>query len=62
MKNQLISILDEMNEQMELAKAELEKFVTKGNNSAGTRVRGHMQKIKSLAQDLRVGVQDAKNA
>tara|TARA_R100001369_G_scaffold34364_1_gene59384 strand:- start:252 stop:401 length:150 start_codon:yes stop_codon:yes gene_type:complete len=37
------------------------KFVD-GNNSAGTRVRKAMQAVKSLAQDVRIEVQDQKNA
>jgi len=37
------------------------KFV-EGNNSAGTRVRKAMQTIKTLAQVIRVEVQDQKNA
>ena len=37
------------------------KFVD-GNNSAGTRVRKAMQAVKSLAQEVRVEVQDQKNA
>ena len=36
------------------------KFVD-GNNSAGTRVRKAMQTVKSLAQEVRVEVQDQKN-
>ena len=38
-----------------------EKFV-EGNNSAGTRVRKYMQEIKNLAQEVRVEVQNQKNA
>ncbi len=38
-----------------------EKFV-EGNNSAGTRVRKYMQQIKNLAQEVRVEVQNQKNA
>ena len=37
------------------------KFYEKGNNAAGTRVRGGMQKLKELAQDIRKGVQEMKN-
>ena len=33
-----------------------------GNNSAGTRLRKHMQSIKNLAQGIRVEVQNQKNA
>ena len=36
------------------------KFLSIENDSAGTRVRVAMQKLKALAQDLRVEIQDAK--
>ena len=36
------------------------KFID-GNNSAGTRVRKAMQTVKSLAQDVRLEVQNQKN-
>ena len=36
------------------------KFVN-GNNSAGTRVRKAMQEVKSIAQNIRLEVQDQKN-
>ena len=38
------------------------KFYEKGNNAAGTRVRGGMQALKILAQEIRLEVQDKKNA
>ncbi|MEM6646669.1 MAG: histone H1 [Bacteroidota bacterium] len=38
------------------------KFYDKGNKAAGTRVRKAMQDLKALAQDIRVDVQDKKNA
>jgi len=36
--------------------------VIKGNKTAGIRLRKTMQTIKSLAQDIRDGVQDNKKA
>ena len=36
------------------------KFVN-GNNSAGTRVRKAMQEVKSIAQKIRLEVQEQKN-
>jgi hypothetical protein len=42
------------------AKDDVEKFYAKGNKSAGTRVRKHMQEIKNLAHSLRVDVLDLK--
>jgi hypothetical protein len=41
--------------------ADFEKFYDKGNNAAGTRVRKGMQTLKTLAQDIRVEVQNKKN-
>ena len=38
-----------------------EKFYSKGNSAAGTRVRKGMQDLKNLAQEIRTEVQDLKN-
>ena len=40
---------------------DLVKFES-GNNSAGTRVRKNMQAIKSMAQEIRLEVQQIKNS
>jgi hypothetical protein len=40
---------------------DFEKFYDKGNNAAGTRVRKGMQALKTMAQDIRVEVQNKKN-
>jgi hypothetical protein len=45
---------------LEQTRADADKFFDKGNAAAGTRVRVAMQKVKQLAQDLRIEVQDAK--
>ena len=37
------------------------KFVN-GNNSAGTRVRKAMQEVKSIAQNIRLEVQEQKSS
>lgn len=37
------------------------KFYEKNNQAAGTRVRKGMQDLKTLAQDIRIEVQDLKN-
>ena len=42
-------------------KSDMTKFI-EGNNSAGTRVRKAMQLVKKMAQDIRVEVQNQKNA
>ena len=41
---------------------DFEKFYDKGIHAAGTRVRAGMQKVKTLAQDIRTEVQEKKNA
>jgi hypothetical protein len=38
------------------------KFFEKGNKSAGTRVRKHMNELKRKAQDIRKEVQELKAA
>ena len=38
------------------------KFYDKGNKAAGTRIRKGMQDLKAMAQDIRVDVQEKKNA
>ena len=50
-----------MREEMHSAENEAMKFNT-GNKSAGTRVRKHMQTIKTVAQNVRQEVQAIKNA
>ena len=59
--NPLNSTFDELQDAINDCQADVSKFV-EGNNSAGTRVRKAMQTIKSLAQNVRVEVQDQKNA
>ena len=56
----LEELLDEMQNEMLSAHEDIEKF-NSGNKSAGTRVRKSMQSIKSMAQDVRVQVQEIKN-
>jgi len=38
------------------------KFYDKGNKAAGTRIRKAMQDLKTMAQGIRVDIQDKKNA
>ena len=59
--NALNTTFDELQNAINDCQADVTKFV-EGNNSAGTRVRKAMQTIKSLAQNVRVEVQDQKNA
>ncbi|WP_316804020.1 histone H1 [Pedobacter nototheniae] len=41
--------------------ADADKFYTKGNSAAGTRIRKGMQDLKNLAQAIRLEVQETKN-
>ena len=59
--NKLDSLYDELQNVINDNQNDVTKFV-EGNNSAGTRVRKAMQTVKSLAQEVRVEVQDQKNA
>ena len=59
--NPLDSTFDDLQNVINDCQTDVTKFV-EGNNSAGTRVRKAMQAVKSLAQDIRVEVQDQKNA
>ena len=58
--NPLNSLFDELQDAVNDCQTDVTKFV-EGNNSAGTRVRKAMQAIKSLAQFVRVEVQEQKN-
>ena len=59
--NKLDNLYDELQNIINDNQSDVTKFV-EGNNSAGTRVRKAMQKVKALAQEVRVEVQDQKNA
>ena len=58
--NPLNTTFDELQNVINDCQTDVTKFVD-GNNSAGTRVRKAMQAIKSLAQEIRVEVQEQKN-
>ena len=58
--NPLNTLFDDLQDTVNDCQTNLTKFVG-GNNSAGTRVRKAMQTIKSLAQEVRVRVQEQKN-
>ena len=59
--NKLDSLFDNLQDVINDCQTDVTKFV-EGNNSAGTRVRKAMQAIKALAQEVRIEVQDQKNA
>ena len=58
--NALNTTFDQLQDAINDCQSDVTKFV-EGNNSAGTRIRKAMQTVKSLAQDIRVEVQDQKN-
>ncbi|SEL33285.1 histone H1 [Parapedobacter koreensis] len=53
--NELKSLIDGL-------EGDADKFFNKGNSAAGTRVRKGLQEVKNLAQEIRLEIQDAKNA
>ena len=59
--NTLNGLYDNLQNAINDCQTDVTKFV-EGNNSAGTRVRKAMQAVKQLAQDVRIEVQDQKNA
>ena len=59
--NKLNNTFDQLQDAINDCQTDVTKFV-EGNNSAGTRVRKAMQAVKSLAQEVRVEVQDQKNS
>ena len=59
--NKLDSLFDDLQNHINDSQSDVTKFV-EGNNSAGTRVRKAMQNVKTLAQQVRVEIQDQKNS
>jgi len=59
--NKLNNEFDQLQNVINDCQSDVTKFV-EGNNSAGTRVRKAMQRVKAMAQTIRVEVQDQKNA
>jgi hypothetical protein len=55
------NLLEELITLLENTRDDHEKFFERGNNAAGTRVRKVMQEVKTLAQELRLEVQETKN-
>ncbi len=53
---------DEIRDLVMSLEADFQKFYDKKNQAAGTRVRKGMQELKNLAQEIRVEVQETKNA
>ena len=59
--NDVTRLYNKMLVTLEKGIEDVEKFED-GNKSAGTRIRKNMQDVKSLAQQVRVEVQEMKNA
>ena len=59
--NPLNNTFDDLQNAINDCQSDVTKFI-EGNNSAGTRVRKAMQTVKSLAQNVRIEVQEQKNA
>lgn len=53
---------EELKSAVSALEADFEKFYEKNNKAAGTRVRTGMQSLKALAQEIRLEVQNMKNA
>jgi hypothetical protein len=56
-----MNLLEQMITLLEETRDDHERFFDRGNSAAGTRVRKVMQEVKTLAQELRVEVQETKN-
>ena len=52
---------DELKSFVEDIEADFDKFYNKSNKAAGTRVRKAMQELKTMAQDIRVEIQEKKS-
>ena len=57
-----MSRIDEVKNLMSELEVELDKFYNKSNKAAGTRARKHLQSLKKLSQEIRLEIQDMKNA
>ena len=57
-----MNLLEQIRELVASTEEDHDRFYSKGNAAAGTRVRKNMQLLKSLAQELRLDVQKAKNS
>lgn len=57
-----IEKFNELKSLLEGLESDADKFFNKGNSAAGTRVRKGLQELKNLSQELRLKIQEAKNA
>ena len=56
-----LNLFEQLKGIVETAQEDSEKFYTKGNKAAGTRLRKAMQEIKVVAQNIRKDVSNIKN-
>jgi hypothetical protein len=54
--------ITKLKELIALAEVDADKFFSKGNSAAGTRLRNTMQALKATAQEVRTAVTEKKNA
>ncbi|NBV31505.1 MAG: histone H1 [Bacteroidetes bacterium] len=57
-----MSKMNDLKALLEELESDMVKFYEKGNKAAGTRARKTLQSVKSLAQEIRVHIQEQKNA
>lgn len=53
--------LNQLQDLLDAAKSDGDRFYTNGNKAAGTRLRGKLQEIKNLATEIRKEVTEIKN-
>ncbi|MCG2590571.1 histone H1 [Rhodohalobacter sulfatireducens] len=53
---------EELNQLVTELEEDIDKFYEKGNKAAGTRARKKLQEIKKKSQEIRLEIQDMKNA
>lgn len=56
-----IKSFDDFKNLIDGLEADADKFYSKGNGAAGTRLRKGLQEVKVRSQELRVAIQDIKN-
>jgi hypothetical protein len=53
--NEIKALVDQL-------EGDMDKFFDKANKTAGTRARKHLQDLKTLAQEIRVQIQESKKS
>lgn len=57
-----MTLINQLQQEMEAAQLDADKFYNKNNRAAGVRVRKNMQTIKQLAQQIRVDINTVNKA